>query len=145
MNTIKRRSILGITITAVVLSMVAVVAFAQRPHFIGEPTFSTNGGVLSVCGSIAGLGNRDVTITLEATAVTTCTNRGNNIPPGQTETVSGTVSNLRPENGRVNFCVSTDPATNPCPKPMTPTTTFTDATITVFQGGNIVLKQSFTP
>ena len=126
------------------LALVAPVA-AANPHFVSGPTFTTNGGRLTVSGKLAGLGNKDVTIIVEATGVTTCTNRGGNVPPGQTETVSGRISNLRPENGNVVFSVTTASVSNPCPKSMTPTTRFTSAKITVVQGGKVVLQQNFTP
>ena len=128
----------------VALALVGTAA-AARPHFVSGPTFTANGGQLTVSGKLAGLGNKDVTIVVEATAVTTCTNRGGNVPPGQTETVRGSVTNLRPENGNVVFSVTTGRASNPCPRPMTPTTRFTSATISVYQGGKLVLRQSFTP
>ena len=137
---------LGIAFLVMVLSIVPVsVVLAANPHFVVGPTFSTVNGALTATGSIAGLGNKDVTIILTGTAVVTCTNRGGNVPPGQTETVSGTIENLRPENGRVNFSVTTAQVTDVCPGPMTPTATFTSGTIQVFQGGKLVLEETFTP
>jgi hypothetical protein len=109
------------------------------------PAFSQVGGALQATGSIAGLGNQDVIILLEATGVTTCRNRGGNVPPGQTETVSGAQTITDVKNGRVNFSVTTASVRNPCPKPMTPDTTFTSATLTVSQGGQVVLQETFAP
>ena len=135
-----------IPLVAGLLAMAVVApAVAARVHFVTGPTFTTSGGALTASGKLAGLGNKDVTIVLRATGVTTCTNRGGNVPPGQTETVSGTVSNLRPENGNVVFTVTTGSVSNPCPKSMTPTTRFTSATLTVIQGGKVVYQQTFTP
>ena len=133
--------------TAALLLSFALIApaSAARAHFVSGPTFTQNGGALTATGKLAGLGTKDVTIRLTATGTTTCTNRGGNVPPGQTETVTGTVSNLRPENGNVVFSVTTGSVTNPCPKSMTPKTTFTSATLTVIQGGKVVLQQTFTP
>ena len=96
-----------------------------------------------MCGTIAGLGNEDVTVVVSATATTTCTNKGDNVPPGLTETVSGTVSNLHPENGRLSFCVTTNAPSDPCPKPQRPTSTFSDVSVKVYQGGKLVLSQTF--
>ena len=129
------------------IALVALVgvASAANPHFIGSPTFTNNGSSLTASGSIAGLGNKDVTIVLSATGTTTCTNQGGNVPPGQTQTVTGTVSGLHPENGRLNFSVTTGSVSNPCPDHMAATTTFTSATLSVFQGGKLVLQQTFTP
>ena len=133
-----------VAVLAFVLAIVPTTAvLAANPHFVTGPTFSTANGALTATGSIAGLGNQDVTIVLEGTATVTCTNRGGNVPPGQTETVSGTVENLRPENGRVNFSVTTAQVTDICPGPMTPTATFTSGTLKVFQGGQLVLTETF--
>src|SRR5947209_8545613 len=84
-----------------VATLAAGHAVAANPHFVSGPTFSTSNGALTVSGKIAGLGNKDVTIVVSAQATVTCTNNGGNVPPGQTQTVSGSVSNLRPENGNV--------------------------------------------
>lgn len=129
----------------VLVGALTAPAAAANPHFVSGPTFTVVGGALRATGSIAGLGNKDVTIALEATAVTTCTNRGGNVPPGQTETVSGSQTITDVKNGRVNFAVTTGRASNPCPRSMKPTTTFTSATLTVVQGGRVVLRETFTP
>src|SRR5437867_193384 len=84
------------------LILIPVLVFAANAHFISGPTISEHNGSLEVCGSIAGLGNQDVTIQVSATADVQCVNRGGNPPPGQRQTVSGSVSNLRTENGRVD-------------------------------------------
>jgi hypothetical protein len=132
------------------LSLLALLTLSVSPilaanvHFVSGPTFDTSNGALTVSGKLAGLGNRDVTIVVSGTATVTCTNRGGNVPPGQTETVSGTVSNLRPENGTVTFSVTTAQVTDTCPGPMTPTATFTSATVQVYQNGRLVLQQSFS-
>ena len=137
-----RPRLLVIALAILIASGSAVLA--ANPHFVSGPTFNANDGALTATGKVAGLGNRDVTIVLEATGVTTCRNRGGNVPPGQTETVSGQVSNLRPENGQVTFSVTTASVSNPCPDRMAPNTTFTSATLTIFQGGRVVLQQTFT-
>ena len=126
----------------IALLVVPATVLAANPHFISGPTSSTDNNRLTVCGSIAGLGNQNVTITLSATADITCINRGGNPPPGLRQNVSGTVSNLRVENGRVTFCVSTDRIENPCPSPMRFTASFSNAQIIVSQGGRVVLRQS---
>jgi hypothetical protein len=130
---------------AALSGLMAAVAFAAHPHFVGEPTFTvTPQGALEATGSIAGLGNQDVTIILTASGQRTCTNQGGNQPPGQIKTVSGSVSDLRPENGRVNFDVVTSPVPNTCPDHMASTVTFTNAILTVIQGGQTVLEKTFS-
>lgn len=129
-----------------VLSMLLVVGvtLAANAHFIGSPTVTQNNNrSLTICGTIAGLGNEDVTIVVSAKATTTCTNNGGKVPPGLTETLSGSISNLRPENGKVKFCASTNAAGDPCPGPMKPLTSFSDVTVKVYQGGKLVLSQTF--
>jgi hypothetical protein len=128
---------------AIAALLVAGVAFAANAHFIGEPTVTQQNRQLKVCGSVAGLGNENVTVVVSATATTTCTNKGGNVPPGQVETVSGTVSNLKPENGRVNFCVTTNAPANPCPDGMRPISTFSNVSVKIYQGGKLVLSENF--
>ena len=155
------RRIALLSLTA--LAVAAAPALAANPHFIGEPTFTDLGTVLQAQGSIAGLGNQDVTIVLEAEGIAsvTCTNKGGTQAPGQQKSidVSGTVSNLRPENGRVNFTVTTgDPnlssgsgntKSDGCPNGNWTSeitdVTFTSATLTVIQGGRTVLTETFIP
>jgi hypothetical protein len=125
------------------LVFAATVALAANPHFVEGPDFSALGAALRATGKIAGIGNQPLTVVLEATAVTTCRNRGGNVPPGQTETVEGSVANLRPENGQVRFVVTTGEVSNPCPDDMRPRTTFLSAVLTVIQKGQVVLQEEF--
>lgn len=126
------------------LLMIPVLALAANPHFISGPDVSSQNGSLQVCGTIAGLGNQNVTIELTAIANVTCINKGGNPPPGQRQTLSGRVSNLRVENGRVSFCVTTNRVQNPCPDGMRFSVTFSNAQLTVIQGGRVVLRESIS-
>lgn len=130
---------------AILALLLATVAIAANVHFISGPIFSSSGGALKACGTIAGLGNEDVTVLLTATANTQCVNKGGNPPPGQRTTVSGKVSNLEPKNGSLSFCVTTGQVPNPCPDGMRPVTTFSNAQLTISQGGKVVYQQSFNP
>jgi hypothetical protein len=130
---------------AALIGLMTVAALAANPHFLEGPTFRITGkGALEVTGTIAGVGNQDLTIVLTATGQRTCTNRGGNQPPGQDQTVSGSVSNLQPKNGRVTFDVTTSPVPNTCPDNMASFVTFSTATLTVIQDNQTVFEQTFT-
>ena len=125
----------------------------SSPHYVAGPTFTDNGTTLTASGSVAGLGNEDVTVLLNATGTATVVgvNPAGNVAPGQTQdvNVSGTQTITDVKNGRVNFSVTTiEPtATNAgLPnKKWTPVVTdvdFTGATLSVQQGGQTVLTNT---
>jgi hypothetical protein len=85
------------TVSAVLLVVASLtVILAANAHFIQGPSVSTNSTTLTVSGTLAGLGNQDVTIRLNADAVVSCTNKGGNPPPGQTQEVNASLSGLHP-------------------------------------------------
>src|SRR5919112_3046114 len=140
-------------LSMLVMALAAVPALAA-PHFLRGPVFTDEGTQLRATGTLAGLGNEDVTVTLSATGTgtVTCTNPAGNVAPGQTftTTVTGTQSGIEVKNGRANFDVTTLAPTAPagsCPNPKWRATvtdvTFTSATITATQAGEIVLQQTF--
>jgi hypothetical protein len=143
-----------------------ITTFGQSVHLKGgansAPNFVDRGLTLNVAGSLAGLGNEDLLVTLSATAAatSTCTNQGGNQAPGQNPaevTVSGSQSIPASEikNGNVAFNTTTESPVTPipgapgCPNPNwrqdITDLSFTSATITVEQpAGTVVLTVSCT-
>lgn len=150
-----------VIINTLILGLIAVpIIYAANVHFRGAPSFSDQGTTLQGCFTITGLGNQDVTITLNTTgsATTLCTSPGGNTAPGQNKTPvqpSGSTSIPASEikNGNLTTCVATEPppAASPkeagCPNNNWSTNTidvqFSTATIIIEQGGQVVLQQTF--
>ena len=151
---------------AMLVGLMAVTVSASNVHLKGgknaQPAFTDLGLALQAEGSLAGLGNGDVLITLSATAdvLSTCTNQGGNQAPGQNPapiTVSGSQAIPEDEikNGTTPFDVETVPppaviaGAPDCPNSnwteRIEDLLFTSATLTVEQpAGSVVLTVACT-
>lgn len=154
----KRKSIIAAALAVIIVPL----AYAASVHFKGgNPTFTDQGTTLNTCFSLAGLGNQDVTITVEATgfATTTCTNQGGNVAPGQNKTpvsptAQVTIPSTQIKNGNLSVCLATTPPPAPsareagCPNNNWSASindvTFNTAKVIVMQGGKVVLSKTFT-
>jgi hypothetical protein len=139
--------------------MFATSAIAANVHVVGDPMVTDLGERLEVCLKLAGLGNKDVTITVAATGTATITgfNPGGNEPPGQNKmpistVVTKTIPRGEIKNGSVSVCLTTplldapDPTDAGFPNDLWSVVIddveFTSVTITVVQGGKTVLNQT---
>lgn len=157
-------------LSMLLMAFSASVALGQEanPHFVGgvgtpSCTISYSGSSASVVcnGTIAGLGNDDVliTVTVSGFAVYQCQNQGGNTAPGQNKVLVGPtvaptlISAGDIKNGRLNFTTNAAVLTAPttvtgaeagCPNAnwtgVNPTLTVTDVKLTVEQPpGNLIL------
>jgi hypothetical protein len=163
-----KRIVILLAATAVAAGITAAAAVGASVHLKGgahaTPSFTDNGLTLSAAGSLAGLGNGDVLVTLSATGqpTATCGNPGTKTTqaPGQNPaevTLTGTEAIPASEikNGNVEFNVVTDPPESPisgapdCPNSswteIITDVAFTSAIITVEQPpGTVVLTVTCT-
>jgi hypothetical protein len=157
---VRRKSFLFFAILILVCATTAS-AFAAKERFKGDTLFRI--GSLIADGGLAGLGQEDETVILEASGipVVTCTNQGGNQAPGQNPPKVSAQGKqylayeTYDKNGSVNFSVETkDPAVQSgkkmgCPnntwKPTIDFVFWTEATIRVVRTDtNLeVLKQNF--
>jgi hypothetical protein len=158
--------LMSILAALVILALTATVALGASVHLKGRSgvTFSDGGLTLSAAGTLTGLGNGDILVSLTVTGepTVTCTNpSGSNEPPGQNPaelTLGGqqAIPDSQIKNGNVGFNVTTLAPQQPtsakaagCPSNQW-TARITDvafsghtATLTVRQAGVIVFQQSF--
>jgi hypothetical protein len=119
---------LKLQLIVILLLLVGVIGVsAGSPHFIGSLTISF--GSLHVSGDLAGLGNMDITVRLDAYAniIAQCQNRGGNTAPGRNPVFVSTVvsaSAIPDSNGRASIVlVALDPLTiSPLPPSPSPKT-----------------------
>jgi len=167
-----KRTAIAFVLVVGAMAVTTQAAFAANAHFKhGSPVFTDGGVFLTASGSLAGLGNGDIVVTVDATGqpTATCTNpAGQTQPPGHNPaevvlTGVQAIPGSEIKNGNASFNVSTASPTSPIPgAPECPNgqwreditdVAFTSATITVYQpctdtsppiSCTIVLQQTFT-
>jgi hypothetical protein len=142
------------------LFSMASVTLAANVHFKREPSFTDQGQSLTSTISLTGLGNGDVTITLQVTGGATYTlyNPAGGFVPGQNKipiaaSTTVVVPSKQIKNGNLTVTLTTPAPTAPSAKELgAPNNNwsaqiddvlFATATITVVQGGKVVLSESF--
>lgn len=118
----RRTTITLLTLLALASVTIGVV-WAANAHYKKGPFVVDNGLTATATGSIAGLGNGNVIVTLDfpgATGTTTCTNHGGNQAAGQNPAADASTSGsqliTKVKNGTVSFTVTTDVPANPTPQ-----------------------------
>jgi hypothetical protein len=101
-------------LAAVTLS--ATNALAGSLHFVGSPKAAVVGDAVVVSGKVAGLGNGDITVTVEVDGEVTvlCVSPGGNVAPGQNKEPFTAVDSRTfvpsAKNGQFTFTIAVDVA-----------------------------------
>jgi len=139
----------------------AAPALGASVHIKSGPTITTSPKALQLEACLAGLGNQDVqvTITVKGDATVNCLNPSGFLVPGKnkvpiTATATTTISRNEIKNGNVCFSVTAkapdtvDPLLAGCPNAnwtaQVVSVDFTEVTLVVVQGGQVVLNQTYT-
>jgi hypothetical protein len=135
-------------------SITVWVALAESPHYKKAPQCVDNGLTVTCTGSISGLGNGNILVTVGftnadgSTGTTTCTNPGGSTKvPGQNPavpvTASGSALITNPKNGTATFTVTTTAPANPTPQEAgCPGANWTAAINDItFHGGTLTVQQ----
>ena len=151
----------GLTLCLSLLALVALSAADARAanlHFVGRPTATTDADTVVVTGKVAGLGNEDITVTVEVDGevVVLCINPGGNEPPGQNKEPFTAVESQTfvpsAANGQFTFQIVVDIAAavqaavdaHECPNPNwekeAGDVTLDSATVTVTQGRRTISR-----
>jgi hypothetical protein len=137
------RTLLTTLAVVALLALGTVPALAASPHYVCGPTSTPTATSVTTTGCIAGLGNEDVTLTQSIDVAVTCHNPGKNSDvPGQRKSFSSSEVALHPDNGRLNFSITTSVGdlTGACPNDQwVPSGTVTGYSLAVYQGGVQVL------
>jgi hypothetical protein len=109
------RVALGLFVLAA-LTVTAGKALAASLHFVGSPKAAVVGDAVVVSGKVAGLGNGDITVTVEVEGEVTvlCVSPGGNVAPGQNKEPFTAVDSRTfvpsAKNGQFTFTIAVDVA-----------------------------------
>jgi hypothetical protein len=119
-NPMTKTRITTIALAVVALAVVALpIAHAGSPHYVGDPTVTRDGDVLTVSGKLAGLGNEEQ-VHVVLTADVQCVNPGGNEPQAENKGAVIAEGDFPVQNGKALFTLSGVGTTDPdCAPPMT--------------------------
>jgi len=157
MHPMTKRLALCLSVLALA-ALSAPQAMAANLHFVGRPTADMEGNTVVISGKVAGLGNENITVTIEidGEVVVLCINPGGNEPPGQNKEPFTAVDSRTfvpsAKNGQFTFEIPVDVSdaiqdavdAHECPNPnwekQAGDVTFDSATVTVQQGGQTITR-----
>lgn len=96
------------------VTLIAARVLAASLHFVGSPKASVEGDAVVVSGKVAGLGNEDITVTVEVDGevVVFCISPGGNRAPGQNKAPFTAVDSRTfvpsAKNGQFTFTIVVD-------------------------------------
>ena len=153
-----------LTRTSLCVSLLALLvlsaadAMAANLHFVGRPTAAADGETVVVTGKVAGLGNEDITVTVEVDGEVAvfCVSPGGNRAPGQNKepftAVDFQTFTPSAKNGQFTFTIEVDLAdaiqaavdAHECPNrnwdKEAGDVTLDSATVTVEQGDQVISR-----
>lgn len=142
------------------IAVLTTQAQGASVHIKSGPTVTTSPTSLKFDACLAGLGNQDIQVTISVTgnATVNCLNPSGFLVPGQnkvpiTATATATISRNEIKNGNVCFSLiangpsTVDPLLAGCPNANWTASVvgidFTSVTLTVVQGGQVVLNEMY--
>ena len=151
------RASIGVSVLAF-LTLTATTALAASFHFVGSPKAAVVGDDVVVSGKVAGLGNGDITVTVEVDGSVTilCVSPGGNVAPGQNKEPFTAVDSRTfvpsAKNGQFTFTIDVNVADaiaeavarHECPNgnwtKEVDDVSFDSVTVTVEQNGQVISR-----
>jgi hypothetical protein len=113
-----RRLLILITTSLLALLPTSITAFAGNPHFVGTPTATISGAVVTASAKEAGLGD-EAQIVAVLSGDAQCVNPGGNEPQAANKQSFSTSSVVPVQNGKADYSISLTATFQPnCSPPM---------------------------